>query len=135
MSKMSPRKQRRETEGTLKAAIMDRLRQYRFVNAYRLEDSSASGIPDIVVTARRRTTWWEAKYGDPSFDWGGIQHLQMIQLEQNGFARYIIYRETSSGIKQVAIVKPSEIEQQELWEVRDGFDHDWVVLKILRAHE
>lgn len=130
-----PRKKKatKERESTLKAAIMDRLRRYKGVIAYRIEDSTTSGIPDIIVTARGRTTWWEVKYGDPSFDWGGIQHLQMEALEQVGFARYIVYRETADRQNQlVAIIKPSQIGYG--GESVRGFDHDWVVEQILREH-
>lgn len=122
------RKTRRESESTLKGQLMDRLRRYRGVLALRLEDTATSGIPDIVVTARGRTTWWEAKYGDPSFDWGGIQHLTIRQLAEFGFARYIIYRETADQKNRVvSIAKPDDIEFMERWHTVEGFNHDWVV--------
>lgn len=130
------RKIHNERESTLKGYLMDRLRQYRGVVPFRIEDTATSGIPDMVVTARGRTTWWEVKYGDPSFDWGGLQHLQMRQLEEAGFARYIVYRQTADGQNQnVSIVHPEEMEHLERWETVNGFNHDWVIDWMLRQHK
>jgi hypothetical protein len=130
-------KVRKERESTLKAALMDRLRKYTGVLAFRIEDTATAGIPDMSVDAGGFHTWWEVKYGNPSFDWGGLQHKRMMELEAFGYARYIIYRETENrSIKHVYIVKPSEMENQEKWDQVScsGFHHDWVVEFILAVH-
>lgn len=129
------KKVRRERESTLKAALMDRLRKYRGVLAFRIEDTATSGIPDMTVTAGGRTTWWEAKYGNPDFDWGGIQHKRMMELEVFGYARYIIYRSDANGFWAVCIVKPSDMERRETWAWKAGCDHDWVIEQILSVHK
>lgn len=131
-----PRKVREERESTMKGYLMDRLRKYRGVVPFRIEDTATSGIPDMVVIARGRTTWWEVKYGDPSYEWGGLQHLQMRQIEQAGFSRYIIYRQTADGEnKNVSIVHPEEMTMMDRWETVSEFNHDWVVEWILRQHK
>lgn len=127
---------RQERESTLKAQIMDRLRKYRGVVAFRIEDTATSGIPDIAVTAGGRTTWWEAKYGNPSFDWGGLQHKRMMELAAFGYARYIIYRETENREhRQVYIAHPKDMERPDQWLYTYDFNHDWVVEFILSVHK
>ena len=126
---------KKETESTLKAAIMKRLRAYKGVVVFRLEDTATSGIPDIVVTAGGKTTWWEVKFGNPNWESKGIQETTMLALEANGFARYIIYRQTADRlIGNVSIVRPSLLHVMERWETVEKFNHDWVVQQILGAH-
>lgn len=130
------KKVRKEREATLKAALMDRLRKYRGVLPFRIEDTATSGIPDMTVTAGGRTTWWEAKYGNPDFDWGGLQHKRMMELEVFGFARYIIYRETADRqIRHVYIARPSDMERPDQWLYSYDFNHDWVIAYILSVHK
>jgi hypothetical protein len=123
-------------ESDHKAEIMDRLRRYQGVIAFRIEDTTTSGYPDIYVGANLKSTWWEVKLADPDFDSKGIQELTALRLNQYaGYCRYIIYREEADGShKRVSICHPSLISDETLQETVGGHNHDWVVEYILRAH-
>jgi hypothetical protein len=124
-----------KTEGHLKEALVKKLREVPSFVILRHEDSSTSGIPDISVTGRGATSWWEVKYGRPEFTSKGIQELTMLRLSRAGIANYIIYRETADGkTKQVSIARPANLHTKESWDTVLGFDHDWVVNEILLYH-
>jgi hypothetical protein len=102
----------------------------------RHEDSSRSGVPDISVTARGKTSWWEIKYGHPSFETNGIQHLTMLKLGRFGYARYVVFRETADGhSKQTALFLPKDFDRSEEWANVSGFNFQWVVDQIRFYHE
>ena len=105
----------------------------------RHEDKNTAGIPDISVTWRRRTSWWEVKYANPSVESRGVQDFTLQALAANGFARHIVYaQEKVFGIpaKAVYIVKPEDIaDWREKHERRIfGFDHKRVASHIIGVH-
>jgi hypothetical protein len=132
------------TEGDIKAKLVKKLRDETPFTVVRHEDKSTAGLPDIEVTGNGRTTWWEVKYGRPDSPWKtkGIQHLHMLKLAARGFARYILFDDTGTGLKLVAIAHPRTIgktrkaDRKETWDgaIDVKFNYDWVVKEIERVH-
>lgn len=120
-------------EALHKANLMLEIRNQlpKFVS-FRLEDKMTKGIPDIVITGRGKTTWWEAKHGTPDFDSYGLQELTMLRLAGAGVAYYIIWLEKEG--KQTLIVHPRNIQSliPEISWV--GFNHKAVVEYIRAIH-
>lgn len=103
--------------------------------AFRLEDKSLSGLPDIVLNGGNRTSWWEVKHGDPHFDSKGIQELTMLRLAVASTARYIIFLESAEGGgKQTLIVHPKNIKTLLADSFCVGHDINWVVEQMLGKH-
>ena len=133
------------TEGNLKAALMVAIReQLPNYTAFRIEDQTTSGIPDIAVTGFKRTSWIEAKYANPRIHSLGRQDLTMVRLAQTGHAFHVVYLQESNGSQRTLIVEPryvihwrgdpnDEWRFSRVWAV--GFDHNFVVDAIRRVHE
>lgn len=98
----------------------------------RHEDKFKHGVPDLSVTGRRFTSWWEFKLADPDFQSEGIQELTMKRLDAAGFARYIIYEKDP---KQIFIVRPDDLRD---WKTLGicyvGWDHTWVLRYMWDVH-
>lgn len=136
------------TEATLKAALMDQVRQ-TMPNAvsFRHEDRFTLGIPDISLTDSGLTSWWEAKFANPDILSKGIQDLTMLRLSRRGTARYIIYaRAVTKGgavVDRVVIARPDQVigsRGQHIGEWNfalqtTGFDHAWVAEQMRQIHE
>lgn len=123
------------TEATLKGALVTKIReQIPGAMVFRHEDHFTAGIPDISVTWRYRTSWWEVKFANPNFKSLGIQELTMLRLSRAGIANYIIYRELNR-CQTVHIVEPSNLI---IWEAAGsstmGFNHSWVIEKLKEIH-
>lgn len=130
-------------EGDPKSALVQLARQTlpNYV-IDRLEEESNHGIPDIVVTGYRLTSWWEVKLAKPErpsdlgFTSREIQHLKMRRLSSAGHAWYIIYDYTDEEEQQVRIVAPARLETWRQSGIStDGFNHLWVVRRIQELHE
>jgi hypothetical protein len=125
------------TEQTLKTQLVKTIRQTipSFV-VLPLTMPSRSGVPDLVISGLKYTSWWELKYADPTFESEGIQELTMLRLNAAGAARYIVY-DDSREERCTWILTPEQYRQ---WpEVRealccDGFNHYWVVDHIRSLH-
>ena len=72
-------------ENTIKDELVKRLRRAapRFV-VFRHEDRFTAGIPDISMTGRGATSWWEVKYLNPRLHSYGLQELTMKRLASPG---------------------------------------------------
>lgn len=97
-------------------------------------DRFTHGVPDISSTGSGKTTWWEVKHADPTFDSPGIQELTMKRLDAAGYARYIIFRQQP---KMTFIVRPVDLAN---WDLDKnilsfvGFDLNAVVETMWKAH-
>jgi hypothetical protein len=124
------------TEGALKSTLVKKLREAapHFV-VIRHEDTSRSGVPDISVSGNGKTTWWEVKYGKPSWKSMGIQELTLKRLAKVSYARYIVF--TEDRIKITEIIPPNELVGTGYYigfPSREGFAFDWVVEEIIKVH-
>lgn len=123
-------------ESSLKSAFMAQL--HKDLPAYiaiRHEDVRTAGIPDLSITARNITSWWEFKHGTPKFKSSGIQELTMLRLAQAGFARYIIWLEDRDGSnKQTLIVQPSQLSTLQAERHCLGFNHAFLTDFIQGVH-
>lgn len=128
---MAPRE-----ESKHKAALMLEIRkQFPQWVSFRHEDTMTGGIPDISLTGRGKTTWWEAKHGTPNFDSDDLQELTALRLAGSGFCRYIIWKEQEyrEG-RMTLIVHPKNIKTlipEACWL---GFNHLEVVEYMRKIH-
>ena len=123
------------TEATLKGALVKAIRERMpGIVVFRHEDHFTSGIPDLSITWRGKTSWWEVKFANPRFASKGIQELTMLRLSNVGIANYLIYRLLNEH-KTVHIVSPQNLR---VWEALGpstmGFDHQWVIDRIKEIH-
>lgn len=130
-------------ESELRSKFLDEVKNHNLLPhavIIRHEDVRTGGIPDMSVTLYGKTTWWEAKHGTPDFESPGNQELMMMRLAAAGYARYIIWWESASGIgKRTLIVHPREVHERKNWlliseEATSDFDHRWLARKILERH-
>ena len=121
-------------ESSLKSGLMKELKAHLpgFV-ALRHEDMRSAGIPDLSLTGCARTTWWEFKYGMPSFKGSGIQELTMLRLAAAGYARYVVWEE-KRDVKRTLIVHPKQVGTMDAEAWCTGFDHRFVVEFMKKAH-
>jgi hypothetical protein len=94
---------------------------------------SSKSIPDISVTWLNRTSWWEFKYGDPTFKLRGDQELSLLRLAAAGSAHFIIY-ETRGDVRRTLIVHPRRIGDLKTDHHAAGWNHAFVVESIERFH-
>lgn len=95
------------TEGTLKSALFQRLRQDE--PAFIVLQLATAGAPDREVVGNKRTSYWECKYGKPQFISHGNQELMCQKLAYHGFhCRYVLWIDTGDE-KWTYIVNPFSI--------------------------
>ena len=88
-----------------------------------------SGIPDVSVTWRGKTSWWEFKHG-LTIKWANaLQQLTCRRLAAAGSCRVVLYEEVRD-IRRTCICTPDE----EVEVFATGFDHRFVVDVIRRSH-
>lgn len=124
------------TEAELKRELVKLLRAtYPNYVIWRIEDGTTSGIPDITINGRKRTSYWEVKYANPDFKVKGIQKETIRKLSREGFAFYIVYYESLLG-RRTYIIDPADIDKEiTSWERSvPGFDHTWLTLVIGEVH-
>ena len=117
-------------------------RQLPTAVAIRHEDRYTHGIPDLSLSLRGRTTWWEIKYADPACITKGVQQHLCQRLDAENFCRYIIYqRGIPTGRKArpraIRIVRPSDMDCWQLAGVtveEGSFDHWGLVQYMARIH-
>ena len=128
-------------EAKLKAALMKLVRRQLpafIVLAH--GDVRKSGIPDWSITGNHVTSWWEFKHATPEFKSQDLQTLTCMQLNAQGFCRYIVWWEDSNGLnKRTLLVHPKQIHERQGWiltalDACRDFDHQWVVDIIKRVH-
>jgi len=99
----------------------------------RHEDVRTAGIPDLSVTLRGKTSWWEFKHATPNYPSTGIQELTCLRLAAAGTCFYVIYHE-EGNYKRTLIIHPRNIKtlDPEVWQ--PGFDHSFVIDYIKWTH-
>jgi hypothetical protein len=125
-------------EAEFKSAVFDELK--RVCPAYIVLMIATAGAPDREVVGGGKTSRWEFKHGTPDFESQGLQELTCQRLAVQGHCRYVIFQETSSGLRQrTMIAHPREVAQRngalvvpETFVV--GFDPRWVVDQIRKVH-
>jgi hypothetical protein len=126
---------------TLRLAIQEHLPD---AVALRYEDRFTRGLPDLSISYRGKTSFWEIKYADPYFRTSKVQHHLCEQLDIRGYhCRYIIFqrgiaRPTTARPRQIRVVKPSDIDH---WThlglvISTGrFDHAALVAHFATVHQ
>jgi hypothetical protein len=133
------------TEVTVRRRLMRQLQtQIPDALAIRYEDRYTRGIPDLSISWRGQTSFWEIKYADPHCVTSKVQHYLCDQLDTHGFhCRYIIFqrgipKRSHPRPRQIRIVKPTDFDH---WAhlglvVSDGrFDYDALVDHIEQVHQ
>lgn len=124
------------TEASLKSDLMALLRAELpgFV-VFRIEDKITGGIPDVVVTGNKSTTWWEVKFANPDFKCPGIQELTALRLAAAGKACFFIVYALRRKERSVHIVHPKNLNEWMRAEVTaNGFNHRFVMEFIRGVH-
>jgi hypothetical protein len=101
-------------------------------------DRAKSGTPDISITGREFTSWWEVKYADPTFDSPGIQELTCMRLAVAGYCRYLIY-DNRYSMPTTGILHPNNIrnwtgKMDDYEWVRDGIAHKSFIEYVKTLH-
>lgn len=126
-------------EGELKAGAMRELRQR--CSQFLVLLQATAGAPDRLIAGNGKVTGWEMKHGTPGFVSLGNQELFCMRLNAIGIhTRYVIWQETARGSDpRTLIVHPREVHQRQGWNLKAeasciGFDHQWLLDQILKAH-
>jgi hypothetical protein len=128
------------TEAILKAELMTVLRQgLRGSVVLRHEDIFRAGVPDTSVTWRGHTIWLEVKLARPTPRGKDIQKITCAQLAVAGICYYVIYRESSLGIRDTMVIHPREIVRgswpYEVLAAAPDFNHDFVMAFLRGRHD
>lgn len=125
-------------EGELKSEFLTKL-TFRFPEIQPLQFATA-GAPDRCIPFLSKASFWEFKHGTPGFELQDLQLVICMRLEAAGvFCRYVIWRE-DRGRQETLIVRPTQLQQRALgrtWQPDKsciGFDHDWLIDRVLEAH-
>lgn len=123
-------------ESGLKSALMREIKlSMPGAVALRHEDVRTAGIPDLSLTWRGKTSWWECKHATPDFAGTGIQKLTMLRLAGAGYARYIVWHEhKDETCKQTMIVCPRNIGTLTTEFACVGYNHRFIVECMRKAH-
>lgn len=125
------------TEATLKSTLVTKLRSSLdgFV-ILRHEDRFTGGIPDMSVSGMGRTSWYEVKFANPTFERKGVQDLTLQRMAKAGLAHYIIFHIVGNNLRYTRLVRPDEIDD---WMVSSkfiaGFNYEWLSQQILAIHQ
>lgn len=94
-------------------------------------DGLTSGVPDVSITWRKKTSWWEFKHG-PKIKWAHkLQQLTCRRLAAIGICYVVLYEEKfEHDSKHTCILTPDEV----LVEAVEGFDHRFVLDYVWRTH-
>jgi hypothetical protein len=124
-------------ESTFKSALVKELRATCNAVVLRHEDQFTHGIPDISVTLKGTTSWYEAKYvrEKKRVYSRGIQRMTMEKLNEQGVARYILWVE-EEGKKFTFIVEPTDLDHPEKYIlVCEGFNPRELARFIRNSHD
>lgn len=128
-------------ESILKSRLVAKIR-IEMVGAVclRHEDRITSGIPDLSITWKGRTSWWEIKWANPTLRSRGVQDITMLRLSAEGYARYIVYEEVGES-RQTVIAHPKIVHDHnnpERWRsdgvCTKGHNHRFVVDYMKQVH-
>jgi len=125
-------------ENKLVTALLKKIRkEWLTCKVLKHADKITSGVPDISVTARKKTSWWEVKWAEPLIDTPGIQYATCSQLAAYGDCWYVIYGRDNDG-EFTAIAPPSGVDFRSgtfvSYRRTDGIDHDFVLAAMRRLH-
>lgn len=128
-------------EAKLKRALMLELKkQIRHPRPviFRHEDRYTHGMPDISLTLRNGTSWWEAKHAIGYLDRGKkIQEQMMRDLSANGGrAFYIIWRTGTDGSERTYVVHPNDLNEwtEKYLVMFVGFDFESLATFMKEVH-
>ena len=128
-------------EKDLKDGLVARIRgEMLWSVVIRHEDKGTAGIPDISVTATKRTTWIEVKHANPGLSGKGIQNILCCRLDDVGHCVYVVYEERR-GIRRTLILNPHSLREGKIGELGPrermitGFSHDFVVSYLKETHD
>lgn len=97
-------------------------------------NDSTAGVPDLSITFRKRTSWWEVKHAAPKLNGTDLQRLTAQRLSLAGDCWYIIYEDQAAGLS-TCVVHPRDINDFNVYSSHErvsGYDHEFVV-KFIRA--
>lgn len=98
------------SEASLKGELVREIkRQLPGAVVMRHEDLLRAGVPDMSVTWRGRTSWWEVKYANPRPRHRGLQTGVCQLLAVHGTCYFIIYSDNGHEICDTIIVHPREV--------------------------
>lgn len=101
-------------------------------------DYITSGIPDLSVTWKGMTSWWEIKHAEPRLKGTGLQLVTARQLALAGRCHYIVYETSRSGLLMAThIVTPLNIGSDGSFtptQSSGGHDHGFVLTAIRQLH-
>lgn len=116
-------------ERSLLSACLKHLRMTTGAVIIKHNDAYTSGIPDVSITWRGCTSWWEFKHGD-KVKWANpLQQLTCKRFASAGQC-YIVLYEARGEFNRTVILTPDGVE---LASAR-GFDHKFVARFMERAH-
>lgn len=121
-------------EGELKQKFAKELKLQ--LPLFRMYLLATSGAADRVIIGNKFTSFWEFKHADPFFSSNGLQELECMRADVQGFCRYVIFYERIH-IQRTLIVKPENVYDGS-WltnnEACDNFDHEWLVRYVKGIH-
>jgi len=94
-------------------------------------DGYTSGVPDVSVSGRGFTTWWEFKHG-PAIKWeNALQKRTCQKLAALGTACFVVLYEESAYTRRTVILSPDDVEVA----ATAGFDHQFIVNFVRTIHD
>lgn len=128
-------------EGKFKQALRDRIKVALPAFYVLSHVDATNGIPDLSISGNGTTTWWEFKHGTPDFTSRGVQVMTCRKLAAASFCRFVVFWENGAGEKRTYILHPSQVvfgrNSDTILSVdcyTEGFDYDWLIDQIKRAH-
>lgn len=93
-------------------------------------DGMTSGNPDVSVDGRKRTTWWEFKYG-PKIKWANaLQQLTCRRLAVASFSCLVVLYEEIDDTRRTVILTPDEVEISSV----PGFNNQFILDLVRSLH-
>jgi hypothetical protein len=130
-------------EQTLKRGLMAVIKKaFPTSVSLRHEDRFTHGIPDLSLSLREKTSWWEVKLADPQCQSKEIQRHMCQRLNAASYCRYVIYQfEIPQGRnkrpRQIRIVPPLDFDAWANVGIvvsEDAFNHYGVVKYMAQVH-
>ena len=95
-------------------------------------DQFNTGVPDLSLSFRDATSWWEIKYANPHLIQREIQVLRVKQFSYHARVRYVIFDAVRNGVQ---ILDPTELgDRLKLPLTCNGFDFKLLAETMMRIH-